>query len=131
MTGPEVTQPDPDGGVEMTDGEWAAFRGYDVLEVTTAVERAGRAIWEHDNGHTTWPPRDPLEIGPSEDAARAALAAALDVGSISRAIADNLYGQDVRTLVMRRPGESYRAQAERIGQWAAESVLASVLGTDQ
>lgn len=27
MTGPEVTQPDPDGGVEMTDGEWAAFRG--------------------------------------------------------------------------------------------------------
>lgn len=41
------------------------------------VEKAGRAIWEHDNGHTTWPPRDPLEIGPSEDAARAALAVAM------------------------------------------------------
>lgn len=46
-------------------------------ETTGAVERAGRAIWEHDNGHTAWPPRDPMEIGPAEDAGRAALAAAL------------------------------------------------------
>lgn len=48
-------------------------------EVTPAVQRSGRAIWQHDNGHTTWPPRDPLEIGPAEDAAQAALDAALDV----------------------------------------------------
>lgn len=60
MTGPEVT---------------AAMKAEDVP--AGLVEKAGRAIWEHDNGHTTWPPRDPLEIGPAEDAARAALAAVL------------------------------------------------------
>lgn len=38
MTGPEVTQPDPDGGVEMTDGEWAAFRGAEVTTATKAED---------------------------------------------------------------------------------------------
>lgn len=32
---PALTQPDPDGGVEMTDGEWAAFRG---VEATSAMK---------------------------------------------------------------------------------------------
>lgn len=51
MTGPEVTQPDPDGGVEMTDGEWAAFRGVEVTAAMKAedvpkalVERMAAAI---------------------------------------------------------------------------------------
>lgn len=61
---------------------------------------------------------------------RNGLAAALDVEEMARAVADDLYGQDVHTLVMRRPGESYRGQAERIGQWAAETVHAAILGTD-
>jgi len=60
MTAP--TTPDRLAGIELVTDE--------------AIEKAGRAIWEHDNGHTTWPPRDPLEIGPAEDAARAALEAA-------------------------------------------------------
>lgn len=51
MTGPEVTQPDPDGGVEMTDAEWAAFRGVEVTAAMKAedvpkalVERMAAAI---------------------------------------------------------------------------------------
>jgi hypothetical protein len=51
MTGPEVTQPDPDGGVEMTDGEWAAFRGVEVTAAMKAedvdaalVEKASNAL---------------------------------------------------------------------------------------
>lgn len=42
MTGPEVTQPDPDGGVEMTDGEWAEFRaGTGVTPSPETAEKLG------------------------------------------------------------------------------------------
>lgn len=47
------------------------------------------------------------------------LGAAFDAAAMGRAVADALYGQNVTTLVMRRPGESRRDQAERIGGWAA------------
>lgn len=58
MTGPEVTQPDPDGGVEMTDGEWAAFRGEAVptapLHTAEDVLDARRwfaySYWERGSG---------------------------------------------------------------------------------
>lgn len=58
-----------------------------------------------------------------------ALCATLAVDEIARSVADELAGRDVHTLVMRRPGESHREQADRIGQWAAEIIVASVLGT--
>lgn len=51
MTGPEVTQPDPDGGVEMTDGEWAAFRGVEVTAAMKAEDvptsEVARVLIEH------------------------------------------------------------------------------------
>jgi len=85
-------------------------------EMTAAVDRAAKA-WSAIPGY------------PTPHRAKAALAAALDVEEMARSVADDLYGQDVHTLVMRRPGESHRDQADRIGQWVAETVLASVLGT--
>lgn len=86
-------------------------------ETTPAIERAVEALRDRSDAY------DPDEL-----VATAVVRAALDLEAIARSIADDLYGQDVHTLVMRRPGESYRDQAERIGQWAAEIVLASVLG---
>ena len=85
-------------------------------EVTAAVERAAKA-WSAIPGY------------PTPHRAKAALAAALKVEEIARSVADDLDGQNITTLMMRRPGESHRDQAERVGQWAAQAVLDSVLGT--
>lgn len=88
-------------------------------ETTPAIERAGEAIFGHDDSG-----EDLVED------VRRGLTAALDIEVMARSVADDLYGQDVRTLVMRRPGETYRDQAERIGQWAAEIVRTALLGAD-
>lgn len=85
-------------------------------DVTAAVQRAADVLFAAE------------VAGLILDDIRAGLAAALDVEAVGRAIADDLYVQNVTTLMMRRPGESHRDQAERIGQWAAEIVLASVVG---
>jgi hypothetical protein len=47
-----------------------------MSEKTTPIEAATRAIWEHDNGHTTWARRDPFEADPGS--AIAGITAALD-----------------------------------------------------
>lgn len=91
-------------------------------EVTPAVRRAAEWLLVTEHGEHA----DLYQ--PDHGQARAVVAAALDGEEVARAVADNLYGQDVHTLVMRRPGETHRDQAERIGRWAAETVRAAVVG---
>lgn len=94
-------------------------------EVTAAIERAGRAIWEHDNGHTTWPPRDPLEIGPCEDAARAALTTALDVGEMARAIDAWAFRDHTNNSVHM---QDQCAARRNVATLAAQRIRATILG---
>lgn len=85
-------------------------------EVTAAVRRAADVLFAAE------------VAGLILDDVRAGLAAAFDVEAMARFIADDLYVQNVATLMMRRPGESHRDQAERIGQWAAEIIGAAIVG---
>lgn len=88
-----------------------------TTEFTPAVERAAE-ILIHE-AETT---------GLITDDVRRGLDAALDVEIMTLAIADDLYAQDASALLDRRPGEAYFEQAQRIGQWAAEVIRASILG---
>lgn len=96
----------------------------DTHKITPAVRRTAEAVWEQRGAG----PSSRDAIPAFYDEAAGYVTAALDGEEIARSVADNLYGQDVHTLVMRRPGESHRDQAERIGQWAAEIVLAAIVG---
>lgn len=102
-----------------------------VPRATAAVKRAGRAIWEHDNGHTTWPPRDALEIGPTEDAARAGLAAALDVEEMALEMFVAESGQEDESA--RRIWRDAAKQSPIKNYWRAIAfaVRTAILGTDQ
>ncbi|WP_419704966.1 hypothetical protein [Promicromonospora sp. NFX87] len=100
-----------------------------------SVRRAAEAIEAEIKAHPTFDPKPFGAIGTfplgatMTDLARAALGS-LDVGAMARSVADDLDGQDVHTLVMRRPGESRRDQAERIGAWAAGVIDAAIRGDD-
>lgn len=95
----------------------------DTPEITLAVELAQEA-YDKRTRHFDLRAYPELVTEGIQDA----LAAALEARRIGRAVADDLYCQNITTLMMRRPGESPRDQADRIGQWAAEIVFASVLG---
>lgn len=110
--------------------------GVGWYEFTTPTATTGIA-YVHEGGDVFvpdggWGPAEPFHLAASRgNVHRLIRADTLDLEAMARAVADNLYGQDVHTLVMRRPGESHRDQAERLGTWAAEIVLASVLGGAQ
>lgn len=101
----------------------SADKAADLPEVTPAVRRAAEA---YDKRTRHFDLRAYPEL--VTEGIRDAVAAALDVEVMALSVADNLYGQNAHTLMARRPGESHRDQADRIGQWAAETVRAAILG---
>lgn len=107
--------------------------GVGWYEFTTPTATTGIA-YVHEGGEVFvpdggWGPTEPFHLAASRgNVHRLIRADALDVEVMARAVADNLYGQDVHTLVMRRPGESRRDRADRLGAWAAEIVLAAIAG---
>ncbi len=87
-----------------------------TTEITPAIDSAADVVRQH------WGPFQAPEM------AAEVVSAAVDVERIGRHIADDLYTRDSRQILDKRPDETYRDHADRVGRWAAETARASILG---